>query len=314
MAPFDLCISISCYRQGIARACLRNQVRRSRPLALAAEVFCSLQFRGCKQHTYVVARDNNRERGREIFASMFLFCPPPGSKCRLQSLSVRKGIDSRTRIAVNECRLRGKCEKHVSMCNDIPSWAAAAAKQHRSIQAPHAGSHFERRDLAAGGRGRFFEGWFLRAVLPSRRASFAFMHSIEESGQDGERLVVTQVLGPDEKLYVKRFLGGDRNWFASRNTLSFGNWEISSQGAGSPRELTAPSFATAVSSGFQVTYKNSVGRMHCVGPEQDEQWINWSFSIVPLLSWGNRGDKGRCTGTWLSYLPVFEPGYQVRKA
>lgn len=213
-------------------------------------------------------------------------------------------------------KLKGSKSKRAAQrlqaCLGIPPWATAVAKQHKFVPAPHAGSHFTRRDLAGRRKGRFFEGWFLRAVLPGeQRVAFAFMFTIEELAETGERVVTAQVMGPDEKLFVKKFAAGDRRWFASPDTLSLGNWEVASSPAGSPRPLAATLFASSVSSGFQLTSSNCSGRMNCVGPDDSDQWIRWYIDMVPLLSWGSRADRGRCTGTWLSYLPVFEPGYQV---
>jgi hypothetical protein len=202
-------------------------------------------------------------------------------------------------------------QQAVHMSNVLPEWAKRAAASHGTNSTPHAGSHFTRRDRGGRGRGRFFEGWFLRAVLPGDEPlAFAFMISIEEAASGGRRQVICQVLGPDEKLLVRKFDREDRMWYASANSLALGNWEASTSAAGRPRPLTGSSFSQAVLSGFQLTASNCSGRMFC--SDSESPFVAWSLDMVPLVSWGTRGKKGRCTATWLSHFPVFEPGYQVR--
>jgi hypothetical protein len=202
---------------------------------------------------------------------------------------------------------------HMGSSGLLPEWAKRAAACHgHSNSTPHAGSHFTRRDRAGRGRGRFFEGWFLRAVLPGDEPlAFAFMISVEEAASGGRRQVVCQVLGPDEKLLVRTFDREDSMWYASASSLALGNWEAATSAAGRPRPLTGSSFSQAILSGFQLTASNCSGRMFC-SDKDESSFVAWSLDMVPLVSWGTRGNKGRCTATWLSHFPVFEPGYQVR--
>lgn len=187
----------------------------------------------------------------------------------------------------------------------LPDWAVSAARKHGGRAAPHAGSHFARR---GGKSGRFFEGWYLRAVLPD--AAFAWMFSVEES-KDGQRDVVAQFLGADEVLHVQRFPGGE-GWFSDAENLRFGHWDRVSPRSliGEPRVLSRTDFRKGVESGFQMTAGSCSGRLP--GCENSKGAVAWEVDIRPLLAWGTRGEEARCTATWLSYLPVFEPGYQVR--
>lgn len=193
---------------------------------------------------------------------------------------------------------------------EIPLWAAAAARKHALRAAPHAGSHFTRRDERSGRAGRFFEGWYLRAVLPDSGEAFAWMFSVEEAAIGGERQVIAQVLTAEERLLVKRFKGGDRGWFADAQSLSFGQWGAVRDLPGEPRGLRRRAFMKHVTDGFQMTTGSCSGRLDaCEGSGGDS--VSWDIDMRPLLSWGTRGAESRCTATWLSHLPVFEPGYQV---
>jgi tocopherol cyclase len=205
----------------------------------------------------------------------------------------------------------------------IPLWASAASRLHSQRNganpAPHAGSHFARR-AANGKSGRFFEGWYLRAVLPSGDA-FAWMFSIEEARGGGERTVIAQVLGPDEVLAVERFGNGDQGWFASDRKLEFGYWgsvaDADGDDAGTPRLLASDDFRALVTSGFQLSATASTGCLRngiLEDSRADAGAIEWNVGMIPVLGWGTRGGQGRCTATWLSHLPVFEPGYQVLMA
>jgi Tocopherol cyclase len=200
-----------------------------------------------------------------------------------------------------------------SCARALPPWAADAARKHALRVAPHAGSHFTRRDNRGGRSGRFFEGWYLRAVLPDTGEAFAWMFSVEEAAAGGARQVVAQFLDADERLLVRRFPDGARGWFADAECLSFGHWGTVSGVRGKSRVLRRRAFVDHVRDGFQMTAGGCCGRLEgCEGSGADV--VSWDLDMRSLLSWGARGAEGRCTATWLSHLPVFEPGYQVRVA
>lgn len=150
----------------------------------------------------------------------------------------------------------------------------------------------------------------MRAVLPDSGKALAWMFSVEEAVDGGARQVTAQVLTDDERLLVRRFGGGDRGWYADAQSLSFGQWGAVRGSAGRPRALRRRAFKELVSDGFQLTAGGCSGRLEgCEGAGDDV--VSWDIDMRPLLSWGARGEPSRCTATWLSHLPLFEPGYQV---
>lgn len=198
----------------------------------------------------------------------------------------------------------------LSCSAELPDWAAAAARKHALRAAPHAGSHFTRREARGARPGRFFEGWYLRAVLPDGKA-LAWMFSIEEAVDGIPRQVIAQVLTDDERLLVRRFGDVGRGWYADAQSLCFGHWGAVRRPAGKPRALRRRMFREVVGDGFQMTTGGCSGRLEgCEGAEGEV--VAWDIDMRPMLSWGTRGEPSRCTATWLSHLPVFEPGYQVR--
>lgn len=204
--------------------------------------------------------------------------------------------------------------RHTLRCQyEVPRWAQIASRDHDGNVVPHAGSYFARRDEAGRRRSRFFEGWFLRLVLnDAQSSSFAMMFSIEDFRAPHERQVIAQVLGPDERLLVKRFDGGDENWFASADVFSIGNVENSTCDTDVKRPLSPSVFEKTVTSGFQLAFSNCCGRFDAKDRETDESHaVEWRVEMLPLLSWGPRGYQGRSVARWLGHLPVFEPGYQV---
>lgn len=178
------------------------------------------------------------------------------------------------------------------------TWEVDAVAGHGRREAPHAGSHFARR---GGGRGdAFFEGWYLRVVLPQERRAFAFMFSVEGPGEG-----VVQVLGDDDVLRVRRV---GKGFFGCERTFHLGHWESAEAAAGVPRVLSASTFDANVNSGYQLTGSGCRGLVKC----EDGALVRWGFDYDPVLAWGERGKKTRCTATWLSHLPVFEPGVLQR--
>lgn len=137
------------------------------------------------------------------------------------------------------------------------------------------------------------------------------MFSIEEGavgGSGGEQRVVVQFLDSDEKLHVARF--GGETWFGDASVLGFGCWAAVRPGLrGDKRVLTRGGFRAGVAEGFQMTAAACCGRFR----DEDGAWVEWNFGFEAHVTWGRAGE-GRCTATWLSYLPVFEPGYQVLMA
>eukprot|EP00172_Hildenbrandia_rubra_P000684 Plantae.Rhodophyta-Hildenbrandia_rubra.ctg13751.p1 GENE.Plantae.Rhodophyta-Hildenbrandia_rubra.ctg13751~~Plantae.Rhodophyta-Hildenbrandia_rubra.ctg13751.p1 ORF type:complete len:422 (-),score=63.91 Plantae.Rhodophyta-Hildenbrandia_rubra.ctg13751:618-1883(-) len=172
-------------------------------------------------------------------------------------------------------------------------------------QTPLSGSIYSGR-VRRGLRGIFFEGWYFRVTLAD--AAFAFMYSIEED-VIGNKKGVVQVLGPDSVGIRKELLDGGDGYWGEEQFLSVGHWK----GAGSVerrrRRIGTKIFDEGRREnleGYQLTGVGSMGRALVL-----ENECEWNISFQALDGWGSRGEKQKCTGTWIGYLPVFEPGWQV---
>ncbi|MEO0355658.1 MAG: tocopherol cyclase family protein [Cyanobacteria bacterium P01_A01_bin.3] len=175
---------------------------------------------------------------------------------------------------------------------------------------PHAGYHGGHRGWLQAERS-FFEGWYFRITL--ERESFAFMYVIEESGRNdagsgGDRSGgVMQVLGPGDEL-VWRSLPDARGFWADRTHLALGHWGgLSRQQALAlvPRRLNEQEFFDRVPFGYQAGDRFNQGHFYL--PDGDA--IRWHYRIEPQIRYGS--PQAEATMGWLSYLPVFEPGWQI---
>ncbi|MEN9220950.1 MAG: tocopherol cyclase family protein [Thermostichus sp. BF3_bins_97] len=160
---------------------------------------------------------------------------------------------------------------------------------------PHAGYHWD------GWTDPFFEGWYSRVTLPLNSKdpplSFAFMYAIDPR-QGG----MAQVLGPEEELHWRTFPNPQRFW-ADPSHLALGH-----TGGPNPsiRQVRDPlTFFQQTASGYQYTAHLNQGILPdplCSEP------IRWLYRIQPHLAYGI---PPRATmGVW-SYLPIFEPGWQI---
>ena len=174
------------------------------------------------------------------------------------------------------------------------------------LQTPHSGYHWRR--YASGAADRFFEGWYFRITLPAIAQSFAFMYSIDDpAGGSDYSGGAAQILGPDETYYCRTFPDVTQFW-AWPHRLGLGHWRQAT-GGGKPRYLPAESFEQTVKEGYQVSDRHHQGKLlHPSGKVAAQ----WDYHITPLAGWG--APNQRATAGWLSYFPVFEPGWQVLMA
>ncbi|WP_019499269.1 tocopherol cyclase family protein [Pseudanabaena sp. PCC 6802] len=154
---------------------------------------------------------------------------------------------------------------------------------------PHSGYHWR------GGSDRFFEGWYYRLTLPRIGQSFAFMYAIDDpqggTACSGGSL---QVLGIDD-LHLWRTIPNPRTFHASRDRLMLEHWGAAGQGYSASDRHNKGAISDPVTS------------MSC----------RWDYHIEPIYTWGNvRDNAGQAIPTmgYLSYLPVFEPGWQILMA
>ncbi|MEL6160775.1 MAG: tocopherol cyclase family protein [Cyanobacteria bacterium J06623_5] len=170
-----------------------------------------------------------------------------------------------------------------------------------ALDGPHSGYHWR------GQTCRFFEGWYFRLTLPQVAETFAFMYSIDDPAGGGDHSGgAAQILGPGEAYYCRTFPDVAQFW-AWPHRLGVGHWRVAS--APTPGYLTSAAFAQNVQEGYQVSADHHQGRL--LGPLGDVV-AAWDYRVEPVTAWG--APTAKATAGWLSYLPVFEPGWQVLMA
>lgn len=173
-----------------------------------------------------------------------------------------------------------------------------------SLQTPHSGYHWD------GGRARFFEGWYYRVTLPEIGQTFAFMYSIDDPAGRGAGLRYSggaaQILGPDDR-YLWRTFPDPAGFWAAPGALALGHWGASERQE-RPHLLPVAEFAATVREGYQATATLNQGAIADPGGRGT---CRWCYQIEPVYGWGSPTRPQRSTGGWLSFLPLFEPGWQV---
>jgi tocopherol cyclase len=176
------------------------------------------------------------------------------------------------------------------------------------LQTPHSGYHWNGLD-----RG-FFEGWYLRVTLPKIRESFAFMYSIlpgrrytieDPSGANPHSGGAAQVIGLDEE-YIFCPFADPRKFWATPTRLALGHWGDTKLDI-PPQLLSVAEFDTHITQGYQVTATLHQGAL----PAQN---CRWCYEIIPIYGWGQAQQIQQATAGILSYLPIFEPGWQILMA
>ncbi|MEO1395733.1 MAG: tocopherol cyclase family protein [Cyanobacteria bacterium J06634_5] len=188
-----------------------------------------------------------------------------------------------------------------------------------NLSGPHSGYHWRRQTS------RFFEGWYFRLTLPSVSVlsdsqsllsgdesageTFAFMYSIDDpaGGQDHSG-GAAQILGPGETYYCRSLPDVTKFW-AWPHRLGLGHWRTALE-AEPARYLAPEDFFSTVKEGYQVSAHRHQGQL--LGADQKTVMAKWDYHTQPISGWG--APVQRATAGWLSYLPVFEPGWQVLMA
>lgn len=172
---------------------------------------------------------------------------------------------------------------------------------------PHSGYHWRKQS------GRFFEGWYFRLTLTNkgldRGDTFAFMYSIDDPAGGGEHSGgAAQILGPNEAYYCRTFPDVAGFW-AWPHQLGLGHWR-SHTPSNRPRYLAPDRFDSAVVEGYQVSDRLHQGKL--LDPVSGKLKASWHYTVNPISGWG--APTAQATAGWLSYLPIFEPGWQVLMA
>jgi tocopherol cyclase len=176
------------------------------------------------------------------------------------------------------------------------------------LHTPHSGYHWNGIDRD------FFEGWYFRLTLPKIKESFAFMYSIlpgkrytieDPSGTSPDRGGAVQILGIDEQ-YLSCSFPDPHQFWATTARLGLGHWGETKL-AICPQLLSVAEFDRQIVQGYQVTSTLHQGIL----PEQN---CRWCYQVLPVYGWGQPQQPQQATAGWLSYLPIFEPGWQVLMA
>jgi len=177
----------------------------------------------------------------------------------------------------------------------------AATHPASDLLMPHSGYHWDGSDK------RFFEGWYLRVTLPELNESVAFMYSIEDPiGGKQHSGGTAQILGLGEQYRWRTFPQVDQFW-AWRQRLGVGHWR-STITPRSPRYLDPEVFDRTIHEGYQVT--NTLHQGVLRDPASGKA-VRWCYTTEPWDGWGDRTSLPRATAGWLSFFPIFEPGWQV---
>ena len=175
------------------------------------------------------------------------------------------------------------------------------------LTTPHSGYHW---DGNSDPTARFFEGWYYRVTLPQQGESIAFMYSIEDpQGGQPHSGGAVQILGPQDE-YICRTFPGVKSFWAKPTHLALGHWGKTSLKQ-SPDLLPPEVFTEQIEEGYQATATLNQGR---IKDPSTGNFCSWHYQIEPIFGWGNAKGYQKATGGLVSYLPIFEPGWQILTA
>jgi tocopherol cyclase len=112
-------------------------------------------------------------------------------------------------------------------------------------------------------------------------------------------------LGIDEQHLICAFPDVSKFW-AAKDELALGHWGETNLTI-EPQLLAIDEFDRQITEGYQVTATLHQGAL----PSQD---CRWCYHTVPVYSWGQPQQTQQATAGILSYLPIFEPGWQILMA
>ncbi|AFZ37164.1 tocopherol cyclase [Stanieria cyanosphaera PCC 7437] len=177
------------------------------------------------------------------------------------------------------------------------------------LPTPHSGYHWQKANNCLFKSQGFFEGWYFRVTIPEIAQTFAFMYSIEDpSGEQANSGGAAQILGIDEE-YICRTFPNLKKFWAVKDYLGLGHWGKTTK-AITPQLISADQFEACIKQGYQVTTTLNQGYICDPGSNKSCRWL---YQTKPIYSWGNPFNP-QATAGWLSYLPIFEPGWQILMA
>ncbi|NJM88715.1 MAG: tocopherol cyclase [Hydrococcus sp. RU_2_2] len=173
------------------------------------------------------------------------------------------------------------------------------------LQTPHSGYHWD------GSSDRFFEGLVVIALLyPNCSQSFGFMYSIDDPiGGRPHSGGAAQILGAGDR-YLCRTFPDLANFWCDRDILGLGHWR--KKQANYPPQLIYPVTSNEeIPEGYQATAYFNQGYLKDPG---SQFYCRWHYEIEPVYGWGDPKSFQQATGGLLSFLPIFEPGWQILMA
>lgn len=172
------------------------------------------------------------------------------------------------------------------------------------VSTPHSEYHWD------GGDERFFEGWYYRITLPDSGQTFAFMYSIDDPiGGKPCSGGAAQILGPDDQYLCRTFPHINQFW-ASSESLALGHWGKTTLQI-NPQYLEPNKFENYILEGYQATATLNQG---IIRDPASGDYCQWQYQIKPVYGWADTNAQQQSTAGWLSYLPIFEPGWQILMA
>ncbi len=172
------------------------------------------------------------------------------------------------------------------------------------LQTPHSGYHWNATSS------RFFEGWYYRVTLPDCGQTFAFMYSIDDPiGGKPCSGGAAQILGPHDEYLWRTFPNVNQFWAAS-DSLALGHWGRNNLEI-PPQYLHPSKFEHHIPEGYQATATLNQGFIH---DPATHAYCRWLYEIKPVYGWADTGAPQQSTAGWLSFLPIFEPGWQILMA
>lgn len=144
-------------------------------------------------------------------------------------------------------------------------------------------------------------------TLPDYPETIAFMYSMQDPLGGAQSGGAAQLLS-SKRYLCRSFPQVDRFW-AWQHDLGIGHWRRATTDR-SPQYLPATEFEHAVQEGYQATATEHQGILR----DPAGTTARWHYQIQPVYGWGDPQQAQQATAGWLSFLPIFEPGWQILMA
>jgi tocopherol cyclase len=138
------------------------------------------------------------------------------------------------------------------------------------------------------------------------------MYSIEDPiGGQSNSGGCAQILGPKDQYFWRTFPTVNKFW-AANSYLGLVHWgKTNTNFYLSPQLLSVEDFDQFIQQGYQVTATLHQG---CLQSPDENQSCRWLYYTKPKYGWGTPTEIQQSTAGWLSFLPIFEPGWQILMA